>query len=500
MMLRAVGQGLGVLLVTAVLLALLELGASFVVGPVTTPALAPEIPGDAVSRTVTYIEVNPAPLVRDAELLWRNEPLAKKTQPINPAPFGHDDTWTIENDSHGFRGPEVGTVDAAATYRILCVGDSITFGFNVDQDDTYPHQLQALLASRHPGRQIEVVNGGVPGWSWLQGLRFLETRGLALAPDAVLIGHGTNDQLLPARVTDEERFHRLGGPISRAVRSVGVGLILTNLYRAVERVFPPPPFAPDRDSPACQRQIQRVGRCSRVSVDEIASAVHEVHRLTAAAGSDLVVMNLDFTETLAVTGIRNGVNRDRLTFIDAVDALRTRRRARETERSTRLGLAAAVLPEAPPSTDGARAKQVVLRVLTPDRTASYGVKATGYYQPGFEGAAPVVDDGTNGDERAGDGVYSTTLTVPANITAIVYRFHRGPDDEFRTLPPLSSTMADRLLRVPADAIGPVDVFADAIFMAERAHPNAEGQRIVAELAAERVEALPSFQRFVGASQ
>ena len=111
-------------------------------------------------------------------------------------------------------------------------------------------------------------------------------------------------------------------------------------------------------------------------------------------------------------------------------------------------------------------------------------------------AEAVHDDGTHGDERRGDGAYSTTIDVPADVPTIIYRFHRDGEPEFKPLPPLSSSMADRLLAVPRDTVGPVDVFGESLFMAERAYPNAEGQALVAALVAERIKALPSFRRFV----
>ena len=47
--------------------------------------------GDSVETMIkvleTYPAVNPSPLVTDVFLLWRNEPLAHKTQPVNPQPF-----------------------------------------------------------------------------------------------------------------------------------------------------------------------------------------------------------------------------------------------------------------------------------------------------------------------------------------------------------------------------------------------------------------------------
>lgn len=485
------GQALGVAIVTGALLAAIELGAGFFVTEAPPPAPTPEIPGDTVSRTLTWLELNPAPLLRDADLLWRNEPKARKTQPVNPQPFGRDDFWTIENNSEGLRGPERSAAGGADVVRILCIGDSITFGFNVDQPDPYPRQLEALLARRHPAQRFEVVNAGVPGWSWLQGLRFLELDGLAMRPDVVVIGHGTNDQFLPAKVTDEERFHRLGGPLTRAARALALRLTASNSYRLVERAFPPPPFSPDQDSPACKVQIAKTGACHRVSVDEIAAASAEVRRITSAHDVALVLVNLDFTETPAVVGVRRTAERADVPFLDLVGALRERRRHDEDTRAARFGLAPATATDLPP-VDPPRTKRAVLRVLAPDRTASYRVHASGYFRPGFTIAEPAYDDGTHGDERSGDGIYSATIEVPAELHRLQYLFHRNDEPELRPLPPLSSSIGDRLVWVRSDVVGPIDEFGRLPYMAERAHPDRDGQRIVAELVADQIAVLPGL--------
>ncbi|TMA34269.1 MAG: SGNH/GDSL hydrolase family protein [Deltaproteobacteria bacterium] len=181
-------------------------------------------------------ELNPSPLVTDFDLLWRNKPLAVKTQPVNPRPYGRDDQWTIRIDSMGFRGPERPLpTPHDGTYRILCVGDSITFGFSVDQDAPFARRLEELLRARYPSRPIEVVNAGVPGWSWVQGRRFLEREGLVLRPDLVIVGHGTNDQFFTARITDRERVARLENPIIRDVPGADQYLPSPRVARAPSR-------------------------------------------------------------------------------------------------------------------------------------------------------------------------------------------------------------------------------------------------------------------------
>ena len=493
-----IGSGLGALLqvgaglaVTALLLAMLEFGAGFFV-----EAPHPqEILGDTVSRTVTWLELNPAPLVRDVDLLWRNQPGARKTQPVNPRPFGREDTWTIENNSEGFRGPErVATGSGRKVFRILCVGDSVTFGFSVDQPDTYPQRLLELLERRYPTGHFEVVNTGVPGWSWLQGLEFLESRGLAMQPDLIVIGHGTNDQLFPAKVTDEERFRKLAGPVRRSFEALALYAAETNTYRAIARLLPPRPL--DDTSPGCREQIRLFGGCHRVSVDQIAATVHEVARLAAGAGMDLLVVNTDFVQTAAVQGTRRGAERDQVSFLDLVEELDRRSRADEDLRSERLGLAKAPEPAAETDQAATGPKRVVLRVLAPDATRTYRVVGLAYFQPGYAFAEPAYDDATHGDERAGDGVFSATLEVPAEIQAIEYQFHQGDIAEFTSLPPLASTLGDRVLRTPASRVGPVDLFGQSLFMVERAHPNRDGHQLIAQLIADKLEDLPAFRNYV----
>lgn len=479
---------------TTALLVLIEFGAGLVVGRRQTLAPTPQISGDTVSTTITWLEVNAVPLVRDADLLWRNEPSARRTQLVNPQTLGRTDSWTIQNNREGFRGPERVIGNAKANVlRIVCIGDSVTFGFNVDQPDTYPQQLADLLVRRHPGHRFEVVNAGVSGWSWLQGLRFLELRGLALRPDIVVIGHGSNDQFMPARVTDEERLHLLSGPLARAGRALARRLVDTNSFRLVETLFPPPPFTPDQNSPGCKRQIATHGRCLRVSLDEIASAVGEAHRLTTAQGVALLVANLDFLGTPAVQGTRRGAEAVGAPFVDTVAHVRARVDREHRQQAAELGLA-------PPSNETApiptRAKRLVFRVQVPDAHAFYEVRGQGYFRRLFRFVAPTYDDGTHGDEQSGDGVHTAIVEVPANTGAVEYLYHRDGQPEFRGLPP-SLSLGYRVIEVSGDTTAPIEAFGRRPYLAERTHPNAEGHAIIAALVADALEALPAFRHFIG---
>jgi lysophospholipase L1-like esterase len=458
----------------------------------TTYADALAAGGDQVTTALRMLALNPAlhpaPLVEDPLILWRNAPGAQKTQPVNPRRFGRDESWTLAVNAAGHRGPDLPPTRPAG-YRILCIGDSITFGFGVDQPAPYPRRLEALLRARHPGLAVEVINAGVPGWSWLQGLRFLEAEGLAMRPDLVVQAHGSNDMFFPAQITDRERLTPPRTRVGRFLATVAPAVHRTYAYRALLTLLPRPQSTP---SPGCAAQIQHTRTCYRLSVDDVADAVRRARRATAAAGSDYLVMNLDVMETPAVTGSRPAAAAEGIPFLDQVARLRDIRRAEEDERAKRLGLARA---EASSDTDRSHPARVRLRVAAPAGVTDVSVRGVAYLSGASPVAAPLHDDATHGDEVAGDRVFTTTIEVPRTVAILEYLYLGNGDREFVPLPPFPSTQGFRLLPITGDATGPVEVFGELPLMLERTHPDARGHEIIAQALVEAVEGMPSWRRF-----
>ena len=109
------------------------------------------------------------------------------------------DEVVMRIDERGFKGPAAAVPKPAQTLRILCVGDSCTFGAWIDRS-SYPRVLERELRQRFAGDgdpfDIEVVNGGVEGYhTWHAVERLPEY--VALEPDLVTILLGWNEMLLP---------------------------------------------------------------------------------------------------------------------------------------------------------------------------------------------------------------------------------------------------------------------------------------------------------------
>jgi len=101
--------------------------------------------------------------------------------------FGH----RVFINHQGLRNEPIAPLPAAGTLRILCLGDSITNGGAItDQDDTYPYQFQRLLGAG--GQKVEVLNASAPGWAIGNEAGWLKENGV-LGAQAAVFTIGTLD-------------------------------------------------------------------------------------------------------------------------------------------------------------------------------------------------------------------------------------------------------------------------------------------------------------------
>jgi len=97
-------------------------------------------------------------------------------------------------NSHGFRGEETTLEKPDGTYRIMVLGDSFVTALEVEEDETFPAQLEALLTSADA--PVEVLNAGIPGAGPAQYMLYLESEGIDYNPDLVLVVHtASNDAI-----------------------------------------------------------------------------------------------------------------------------------------------------------------------------------------------------------------------------------------------------------------------------------------------------------------
>ena len=366
----------------------------------------------------TYVDVfGPADTEADRTSILR------QFRPTVPDALVDNPVWEISLNAEGFRDREFPGTKPEGAFRVVCLGDSWTFGANVGQEQTYPRQLEARLRALFPERRVEVLNLGVLGYTSFQGLQLLKQRALQLEPDLVVIGFGMNDSSV-AGYRDKD----MTGSASTWAERLEALRDRSQLYRLARysralRAWEPPTLgdamaqvvSEDAGGQDEEFDYMSMEQWTRVSPVDYERNLGEMIHRSQAAGADVVLLfnelwhRSPYRDVAMTVAANTGVG-----FVDTASLVRAERTRIEHALERVLGLAPP--SRATPAGDVAEV-QVTFRVRVDADSAARGVFIVGA-DPQLGALVPnrvaMRDDGTHGDQRAGDGVWSYTARVPAN--------------------------------------------------------------------------------------
>ena len=159
------------------------------------PPLDVLIESPAVRPDLSEFKDSPI-FMADPLLFWRVRPNLKEV------------VWdfsVVSTNSQGLRHETDIARKQSGAFRIVCLGDSVTFGFRVplvfpDKPHDYardllpyPLLLERRLRETNPGKQIDVIPLAVPAYTTYQGLNLLRREIDRMKPDVVTACFGWND-------------------------------------------------------------------------------------------------------------------------------------------------------------------------------------------------------------------------------------------------------------------------------------------------------------------
>ena len=247
----------------------------------------------------------------DPVLGWRNIPGARVADA-----FG--DGVGVAINGQGFRA--AGEADAAVPpgkNRLICLGDSFTFGHGVSAEESWPAQLAAMNPT------LDVLNWGTNGYGLDQMFLLYRMNGDRFAHQAVLLAliaddltrtdmaYWTNGFFRP-RVNFDPRTHWISNdPIPRPVRQGGP--IVTRRQRLLFLLGSSEMFRALRSwigsAPSPQQKEELAARCEHL-MDALDAAARE-------RGAKLAVFLLPVSETTAGVRWEDEVFRDLLRALAA---------------------------------------------------------------------------------------------------------------------------------------------------------------------------------------
>lgn len=460
----------------------------------------------------------------DNELIWRNRAnvqrkyidvfspcdrpedrtaLLRQFFPSIPASLRDNPVWEISLNSNGFRNGEISMEKPPPVFRIVCLGDSWTFGVNVRQDQTYPRQLAAWLEREYPDSRFEVINLGVLGYSSYQGLELLRRYAIHLDPDLLVIGFGMNDASV-AGYRDRD-IPGTGGE-GAAEKKKASTIDRTEIYNLLRYIA----FLVKYDPPDPGRQIQSVANKSRgaetaeeyaelepwtrVSLPDYESNIVRMIEMAREQGAGTILL---FNELWPGSPYREALERisreSGTPLIDSSALVANAKRRIEAELERRLGL----LPENNGTGSNHGGVEVVFRVYSASRPVPRAICIVGDH-PQIGNLRPnevvMYDDGTHGDQREGDNVWSFTATIETGAKVPYVYTNSGTPGEWEGLdiPDVRKFALDqgeersRIYR-------PIDTFGEVYMQADSWHTNAEGYRLITEAIAGVLEEDATFR-------
>ena len=164
--------------------------------------------------------------------------------------------WTIASNAKGYRvsvqNPIVGETEG---HTLHVLGDSSSFGWGVDFEDSYPQQLAEKLKQLPLTSSITVENYSTPGFTSYHGQLLLEDKVKIKNGDIVLVSFGSNDSY-PSLKSDSVRFQARNSMVGKISWSLN-RLMIIKWMRTLIHSLPEPRIPKTKNSRVSLEEYQK---------------------------------------------------------------------------------------------------------------------------------------------------------------------------------------------------------------------------------------------------
>lgn len=144
---------------------------------------------EAALRAIGWPKIDDGAEFAHRQVYWVSDPNLHE-EPMLHKELGS--SFPVSTDKNGLRAPIHDEQKPPGVLRVMTLGCSTTFGWGVSDAESYPARLEALL--HEAGYEnVEVINGGQPGYTSFQGRWLWDTVLNRYDPDVVLLGYIVQD-------------------------------------------------------------------------------------------------------------------------------------------------------------------------------------------------------------------------------------------------------------------------------------------------------------------
>lgn len=427
--------------------------------------------------------------------------LLRQFLPTIPASLRENPVWEISLNSEGFRNAEFPSAKSSSAFRIICLGDSWTFGANVGQDQTYAQRLRVLLEKEFPGLNFEVFNFGVLGYSSYQGLELLKRKIIDLEPDAVVIAFAMNDGSAAGyhdkdMAAYNERHMTLAKRISLVFEKIEsykllrfLALILKDKRESIGHHLKTGADAAEgagfdyfaRDALRKVEDYDKLEPWIRVSPKDYEKNILAMIDLARSHKAGVILLYNELWGNSPYRIILERISKSaEVPLVDSSALIAEARRKLEEELEGKLDLR-------PPKAPRALAKgeiEVIFRVYLgkyPVPTAVYIVGTHPKLGALVPNKVAMYDDGTHGDQRAGDRVWSYSAMFSTGKRVFYVYTNNGKEGQWEGLDvPWIRSFTVEAKNNEEKVYRPIESFGKIYMLADGWHTDAAGYELIAK--------------------
>jgi lysophospholipase L1-like esterase len=507
-----IGKGLGAtLLVFAILETLLRL-AYFARNFMVTEVPLPYVFGYDYGPIPPWLD-GLRMLEADKALIWKNRPniqrkyidvfspahseqertaLLRQFFPRLPDLLKGNPTWEVSLNSEGFRDVEFPEEKPSSVFRIVCLGDSWTFGWNVAQNQAYPQTLKALLGREFSEANFEVFNLGVGGYTSLNGLNLLKTRVLDLKPDVAVIGVAMNEPNMAGirnknASTGEESINlvqTLSGMVNKSESFQLLrywALLIKWKPESIDRHIENMSLHTTWMRQVVDNDFDKFEPWMRDSLKDFDNNHREMIKLARSHNISVVLLYNEFWTDSPYLKVLQRISRDeRVPLVDSSALIAAAQKRTQDELERKLDLE-------PRKRQGGNVDgeiEVVFRLFADKWSVPKAIYIAGN-DPKLGNLVPnkiaLYDDGTHGDQRAGDHVWSYSVTFPVGTSLFYVYTNSGEEGKWEGLDvPYIRSFTVEAKNGEEKLYRPIESFGRIYMQADPWHTNAVGYELIAE--------------------
>jgi lysophospholipase L1-like esterase len=355
-----------------------------------------------------------------------------------------------------------------------------------------------LLRQDFPDRNIEVLNLGMFAYTSHEGLKLLQRQLLNLQPDVVLIGYSMNDSAiagwhdkdifvpkqkrfgLKQLIRDHSEIYKLAVYLAQVSKfdSITLGETIKAVSDPKAEFLYESWVSAEALEPA---DYDRLEARVRVPPAEYESNIREMVRLVRERGGLPILLHNDLRPGSPYQSTLRKISRElSVELVDSCELIVAARQRIEDELEKRLAL-----QPSSPSPSVSSETSVVFRVFTeptPVFKAMYIAGPMPQLGDNVPNRVAMFDDGTHGDQKAGDNVWSYTATFSPGQKVFYVYTNSGTEGRWENL----DVPKVRTFTVPAGGgivyqpvYRPIETFGKLYLQADGSHTNSEGYQLIA---------------------